>query len=45
MQKIDLRNKSYEQFLIKNESGAVTRNFINNIFFKFKLFFSSSSSF
>ena len=45
MQNVDLRNKSYKQFLVKNESGATRKkkkiysffqlNFLIVFFFKF----------
>ena len=33
MQNVDLRNKSYKQFLVKNESGAARKKFIFDFFF------------
>ena len=32
MQNVDLRNKSYKQFLVKNESGAARKNFFFTLF-------------
>ena len=32
MQKIDLRNKSYKHLLVKNESEAITKNYIFDFF-------------
>ena len=31
------RRKDNEEFLIKNESGAVTQKFINDLFFNFSI--------
>ena len=38
MQHDDLRNKSYKQFLVKNESGAARKKIIFDFFFKLKFF-------
>ena len=38
MQNVDLRNKSYKQFLVKNESGAVRKNFFFYSFFQLNFF-------
>ena len=38
MQNVDLRNKSYKQFLVKNESGAA-KFLIFDFFFQLNLFF------
>ena len=38
MQNVDLRNKSYKQFLVKNESGAA-RIFLFLTFFSIEIFF------
>ena len=38
MQHDDLRNKSYKQFLVKNESGAARKKFIFDFFFKLNFF-------
>ena len=38
LQKVDLRNKSYKQFLIKNEKGAITKKIIFDIFFQLDFF-------
>ena len=38
MQNVDLRNKSYKQFLVKNESGAVRKIFIFDFFFQLNFF-------
>ena len=32
MQNVDLRNKSYKQFLVKNKSGAARKNFFLTLF-------------
>ena len=45
MQNVDLRNKSYKQFLVKNESGAAKKEYIFDFFSQLKFFWSSSSSF
>ena len=45
MQNVDLRNKSYKQILVKNESGAARIFFIFDLFFSIEFFLSSSSSF
>ena len=45
MQNVDLRNKSYKQFLVKNENGAARKKFIFDFFFHLSFFLSSSSSF
>ena len=41
MQNVDLRNKSYKQFLVKNESEAARKNFFFDSFFQlnFLIFF------
>ena len=41
MQNVDLRNKSYKQFLAKNESGAARKIFIFDFLFQLKYFFVS----
>ena len=33
MQNVDLRNKSYKQFLVKNESGVARKKIIFDFFF------------
>ena len=38
MQNVDLRNKSYKQFLVKNKSGAARKKFIFD-FFSIEFFF------
>ena len=38
MQNDDLRNKSYKQFLVKNESGAARKKIIFDFFLKLKFF-------
>ena len=38
MQHDDLRNKSYKQFLVKNESGAARKKIIFDFFFKLNFF-------
>ena len=45
MQNVDLSNKSYKQFFVKNESGAATKTFLFDFFFQLKFFWSSSSGF
>ena len=40
MQHDDLRNKSYKQFLVKNESGAARKKNIFDYFFKLNFFLS-----
>ena len=45
MQNDDLGNKSYKQFLIKNESGAARKEFIIDFFFELKFFSSFSFKF
>ena len=42
MQNVDLINKSYKQFLVKNESGAARKNFFFYSFFQLNFFLSSS---
>ena len=37
MQNVDLRNKSYKQFLVKNKSRAARKK--NSIFFSIEIFF------
>ena len=39
MQNVDLRNKSYKQFLVKNESRATRQKIIIDIFFQLNFFF------
>ena len=39
MQHDDLRNKSYKQFLVKNESGAARKKIIFDFFLKLNFFF------
>ena len=39
MQNVDLRNKSYKQFLVKNKSGAARKNFFFDSFFQLNFFF------
>ena len=43
MQNVDLINKSYKQFLVKNESGAARKKLFLT-FFSIEFFFLSSSS-
>ena len=38
MQNVDLRNKSYKQFLVINESGAARKKIIFDFFFQLKIF-------
>ena len=38
MQNVDLRNKSYKQFLVKNESEAARKNFFFYSFFQLNFF-------
>ena len=38
MQNDDLGNKSYKQFLVKNESGAARKKIIFDFFFELKFF-------
>ena len=38
MQNVDLRNKSYKQFLVINKSGAARKKFIFDFFFLLKFF-------
>ena len=38
MQNVDLRNKSYKQFLVKNKSGAASKNFAFDFFFQLNCF-------
>ena len=38
MQNDDLGNKSYKEFLVKNESGAARNFFIFDFFFELKFF-------
>ena len=38
MQHDDLRNKSYKQFLVKNESGAARKKIIFDFFLKLNFF-------
>ena len=45
MQNVDLRNKSYNQFLVKNESGAARKKSIFDFFSQLNSFWSSSSNF
>ena len=45
MQNVDLRNKSYKQFLVKNKSGATRNENIFDFFIQLNFFLSSSSSF
>ena len=39
MQNIDMRNKSYKQFLVKNGSGAARKKIIFDFFFSIEFFF------
>ena len=39
MQNVDLRNKSYKQFLVKNKSGAARKKIIFDFLFQLKFFF------
>ena len=39
MQNVDLRNKSYKQFLVKNKSGAARKKFIFDFLFHLNFFF------
>ena len=45
MQNVDLRHKSYKQFLVKNKSGAARKKIIFDFFFQLNFFLSSVSSF
>ena len=46
MQNVDLRNKSYKEFLVKNESRTARKKIIFDFLFSIEnLFWSSSSSF
>ena len=38
MQNVDLRNKNYKQFLVKNKSGATRKELIFDSFFQLKFF-------
>ena len=38
MQNVDLRDKSYKQFLIKNKSGAARKKIIFDFFFQLNFF-------
>ena len=38
MQNVDLKNKSYKQFLVKNKSGAARKKIIFDLFFQLKFF-------
>ena len=38
MQNVDLRNKIYKQFLVKNESGAARKEFIFYFFFQLNFY-------
>ena len=38
MLNVDLRNKSYKQFLVKNESGVARKKIIFDFFFQLKFF-------
>ena len=38
MQNVDLRDKSYKQFLVKNESGAARKSFFFYSFFQLNFF-------
>ena len=38
MQNVDLRNKSYKQFLVKNENGAVRKKIVFDFFFHLNFF-------
>ena len=39
MQNVDLRNKSYKQFLVKNESGATRKKIVFDLFFSIEIIF------
>ena len=39
MQNVDLRNKSYKQFLIKNENRAARKKIIFDFFFSIEFLF------
>ena len=39
MQHVDLRNESYKQFLVKNESRAARKKIIFDFFFQLNFFF------
>ena len=39
MQNVDLRNKSYKQFLFKNKSGATRKKIIFYFSFQIEIFF------
>ena len=36
VQKVDLTNKSFKQFLVKNENGAISKKFILYFYFQLK---------
>ena len=38
MQNVDLRNKSYKQFLVKDENGATRKKIIFDFFLQLKFF-------
>ena len=38
VQNVDLKNKRYKQFLVKNKTGAPRKKFISNLFFKLKFY-------
>ena len=38
MQNVDLKNKSYKQFLVKNKSGAARKKFVFEFFFQLNFF-------
>ena len=38
MQNVDLRNKSYKQFLVKNKNGVAKKKFIFDFFFQLNFF-------
>ena len=38
MQPVHFRNKSYKQFLVKNDSGVVRKKFISDFFFHLNFF-------
>ena len=45
MQNVDLRIKSYKEFLVKNESRAARKKIIFDFFFQMNFFLSSFLSF
>ena len=45
MQNVDLRNKSYKQFLVKNKNGVARKKIIFDFSFQLNFILSFSSSF